>query len=260
MKLWVTIFFLFATVANINGQNLDEILEKHFKAVGMEYLKDVQTVQYKGKYINHFLKKDGKSVQDYYLNMDFILSIDKQKSYLEQVYGIYGEDASAFSNGKFWTDPSGAPPRERIPNKSEKLRIQMYIDTEGVMYNWKSKGYKLVKLKDAVFENKSYYKIRLTTPEKDTLYFYINPESALIYRMSYNGDLTDGKEYLSVTFMNYKKVHNILFPFIQIRRSQMLDGSFGDREEVIDSIEINPTFDEKLFDVTNRINISKNQK
>jgi len=39
----------------------------------------------------------------------------------------------------------------------------------------------------------------------------------------------------------------------------MLDGSFGDREEVINSIKINPTFDEKLFDVTTRINISKNQ-
>lgn len=103
---------LLFTSVNVNSQTLEQILEKHYEAVGMEYLKKVQTMQYKGKYINHFLKKDGAEVQDYYLNMDFILSIDKQKSYLEQVFGIHGEDVYAYSNGKYWRDPSGDAPRE----------------------------------------------------------------------------------------------------------------------------------------------------
>ena len=213
-SIFILIFLFFSNIY-VKSQSLEQILESHYKAVGIEFLKEVQTIQYKGKYINHFLKKDGMPVKDYYLNVDFILSIDKQKSYLEQVFGKYGEDAYAFSNVKFWTDPSGALPSERIPNKSDKLHIQSRIDTESVLYNWKNKGYKLVKLNNAIFENKSYYKSRLTTSEKDTLYYYINPENAFIYKMSYNGDLTDGKEHKSVTFMNYKKVHNILFPFTQ---------------------------------------------
>ncbi len=258
MKLWGTIFILFATIAIINGQDLDEILDKHFKAVGMEYLKDVQTVQYKGKFINHFLEKDDKTVPDYFLYQKFLLSIDKQKAYLEQVFGKYGEDANAFSDGKFWNDPSGASPEERTPNESDKLHIQLNLDTEGLLYNWKNKGYSVVKFKDAVFENKKYYKIRLTTPKRDTLYYYINPQNNLIFKMSYSGDITDGNEYKSVTFMNYKKVQNILFPFIMIHRSQMLDGSFGDRETVINEIKINPKFDKELFNVNNRITNQKN--
>ena len=188
MKIWDTIFFLFATIATINGQDLDEILEKHFKTVGMEYLKDVQTVQYKGKFINHFLEKDDKTVPDYFLYQKFLLSIDKQKAYLEQVFGKYGEDAYAFSDGKFWNDPSGAAPEERTPNESDKLHIQLNLDTEGLLYNWKNKGYSVVQLKDAVFENKKYYKIRLATPKRDTLYYYINPQNNLIFKMSYSGD------------------------------------------------------------------------
>ena len=224
----------------------------------MEYLKKVQTIQYKGKFVNHFLEKDGKTVPDYFLYQDFVLSIEKQKAYLEQVFGKYGEDAYAFSDGKFWRDPSGAPPKERIPKESDKLQIQLYLDTEGLLYNWKKKDYMAVKLEDAFFENKKYYKIRLTSPETDTLFYYINPQTNLIFKMSYSGDLTDGKEHKSVTLMNYKKVQNIFFPFKKIHRSKMLDGTYGDRETVINEIRINPKFDKELFNVAHRIINQKN--
>jgi hypothetical protein len=185
---------------------------------------------------------------------DFVLSIEKQKAYLEQVFGKYGEDAYAFSDGKFWNDPSGAPPKERIPKESDKLQIQLYIDTEGLLYNWEKKDYVVVKLEDAVFDNKKFYKIRLTTHRNDTLYYYINPQSNLIFEMSYSGDLTDGKEYMSETYKNYKKYQNILFPYKKIFRSRMLDGSFGNREIVINEININPKFNTGIFNVKTRIN------
>ncbi len=63
---------LLFTSTNINSQNLEQILEKYYEAVGMEYLKNVQTIQYKGKFVNHFLEKDGKSVPDYFLYQDFV--------------------------------------------------------------------------------------------------------------------------------------------------------------------------------------------
>lgn len=148
---------------------------------------------------------------------------------------------------------------ESIPNKFEKIRIQLRIDIESVLYNWKKKDYSLTRLKDAIFENKTYYKIRLTTTEKDTLYFYLNPKTHLIYKMSYYGDLTDGKEYLSTTFLKYKEVNNIYFPFKQIQRSKMLDGSYGDKEVAIKEIRINPKFDKELFDIQTRINNQKNE-
>jgi hypothetical protein len=255
--VYILILMVF-TSTNVNSQTLEQILEKYYEAVGMEYLKNVLTIQYKGKFINHFLENDGKTVPDYFLYQDFVLSIEKQKAFLEQVYGKYGEDASAFSDGKFWRDPSGAPPEERTPNESDHLHIQLNLDTEGLLFNWKNKGYSVVKLKDAVFENKKYYKIRLTTPKRDTLYYYINPQNNLIFRMSYSGDLTDGKEHKSVTLMNYKKVQNIFFPFKQIHRSKMLDGTYGNRETVINEIRINPKFDKELFNVAHRIINQKN--
>ncbi len=246
-------FFLCLSFNNGSSQPLEQILEEHYKAIGMEYLKEVQTIRYKGHYVNHFLKKPGKDIHEKFLKPDFVLSIDKQRSYLEQVFGKYGEDAYAYTNNKFWRDPSGSEPYERNPTEKDKLRIQLRTDIEGVLYNWEKKGYTIKKMKDAVFKNGRFYKIRLTSPEKDTLYYYINPQNNLIYKMSYSGDLTDGNEYRSVTFMKYKKVQNILFAFKQIQRSQMLDGSFADRETVISEIEINPKFDKELFDVNKRV-------
>lgn len=253
------VFLLFFTHNSVKSQSLLQILERHYEAAGMKYLKEVESLQYKGNYVNHFLKSISKNISENLLKPDFVLTIEKQRGYLLQILDERGEGAYGFFNGKYWKAPCGFPPQEWNPNNSDRRLIQYYLDSEGFLYNWKKKGHKVTKLNDVILEEKNYHRMKLITLENDTLFYYINPKNYLISKMSFMGDLADDKEHPSFTFLKYKKVQNIMIPFKRIYRSRMLDGSYGNRDILIDKIELNPKLDKTIFNLKNRINNSKDQ-
>jgi len=71
--IYILIIFTSLTM-QVSGQTLYEILKKHYKAVGMKYLKNVHTIQYKGYYVNHFLKKISNNVSESTMKPDFELN------------------------------------------------------------------------------------------------------------------------------------------------------------------------------------------
>ena len=133
------------------------------------------------------------------------------------------------------------------PIDVDRRIIQQQIDLEGYLFDWERKGYKVAKLENATLKNKNYYKIRLTTPENDTIWFYIDPKNNLISFKSFGGDLSDGKKHASVEFQNYKKVENINIPFKRIQTELTLNGSYGETDILISEVQINPKFDSDIF-------------
>ena len=247
MKIWTTILLLFVTSNILLGQNPDEILKKHFDAVGMEYLRKVQTIQYKGNYVNHYLESFGYKIPEKLLKTKFILSVEKLKGYRLQMIGEIGDMTTGFFEGNYWINQNGNLTENWNPIDIDRRIIQQQIDLEGYLFDWERKGYKVVKLENATLKNKNYYKIRLTTPGNDTIWFYIDPKNNLISFKSFGGDLSDGKKYPSVEFQNYKKVENINIPFKRIQTELTLNGSYGETDILISEIQINPKFDSDLF-------------
>lgn len=247
MKIWTTILFLFVTSNILQGQNLDEILKKHFEAVGMEYLRKVQTIQYKGNYVNHYLESFGYKIPEKLLKTKFILSVEKGKGYRLQLFGEIGEFATGFFEGNYWNNQNGNVTENWDPIEVDRRIIQQELDLEGFLFEWEKKGYKVAKLENATLKNKNYYKIRLTTPGNDTIWFYIDPKNNLISFKSFGGDLSDGKKHASVEFQNYKKVENINIPFKRIQTELTLNGSYGETDILISEVQINPKFDSDIF-------------
>lgn len=251
---------LLFTSINVNSQSLDQILEKHYEAVGMEYLKEVQTIRYEGHYVNHFLKKISDNIPEYLMKPDFILSVANHSGYLLQVIDDErGEGAYGYCDGKYWKDPAGFPPEKWNPGDSDRSLIEYYVDLEGFTYDWKNKGYKAEKLDDCIIDNKDNYRVSLITSKNDSLYFYIDKESNLISKISFNGDISSGKEFPSFTFSKYKKVENINIPFKRIHRTLMLDGTYDIKDIIIEKIEINPKLDRDIFKLNHRIDNQKNE-
>lgn len=247
-SLFVIFFLLIPTI--LLGQTLDEILEKHFDAVGIEYLKNVQTIQYKGYYYNRFLEKLGSNPREKLLKPDFTRIIEKGIGYRQHFASDPGEFIIGYYKGIYWINQNGTLNDPWNPGVADRQIIQEAIDLNGFLYDWKKKGYQVTKLDDAVLDNREYYKIRLAQKEMSTYYFYIDKKTNLISKISYNGDLTDGKEVANIEFQNYRKVGNIYFPFKIIHTQPMLDGSFGEKDEVIKEIKINPKLDNDIFKPT----------
>lgn len=249
----ITIPLLIFTYNLANGQSLDEILERYYKASGVENMKKMENIQYTGTMKNHFLKKISKNVPDYLFSPDFDITVARKSGYLFQIFDRKESTTYGYFSGEYWKDQAEFPPRKWDPNDSDRLQIQMYLDFEGFLFHWKDKGIRLEKLKDIQLDNKTYYQIRVTTPEDDVLYYYINSKNNLLEKISFGGDLVVNDKYNSVTFSNYKDVEGVQIAFNRMYNTKMIDGSFGKREITFKKVRFNVKADPKIFQLKSRL-------
>jgi len=247
MKLITSIFFIVLVSGVLSAQTLDEILEKHFEAAGTKYLENVETIQFKGFYYNRFLEKMSGNLPEKLLKPDFILSLEKAKSYRLQMFSDPGNFITGFYEGNYWINQNGNIDAKWNPGTDDRRIIQQAIDLEGFLYNWKKKGYKAINCGEVVLNRKKYHKIQLINAEKASFNFYLDAKTFLVSFISFEGDLEDEKEHSNVEFLDYKKVGKISFPFKRIHTERMLDGGFGKKDIVIKEVLLNPKFDKEFF-------------
>ncbi len=252
MKLIISIFFIGLFSSALSAQTLDEILEKHFEAVGTKYLENVETIQFKGFYYNRFLEKMGGNLPEKLLKPDFILSVEKAKSYRLQIFSEPGNFVTGFYEGNYWINQSGNINTKWDPGEGDRRIIQQAIDLEGFLFNWKKKGYKAINSGEVVLNRKKYHKIQLINAEKTSFNYYLDSKTFLISYICFEGDLEDEKEHTSVEFQEYKKVGKISFPFKRIHTERMLDGGFGKKDIVIKEIVLNLIFNNEFFKPDNK--------
>lgn len=239
-------FLLIITLNNAIGQSLEQILEKHYQASGTSNFKNVQSLRYNATRINHFLYHLTQNSAE--LTSIQIILVTRDNEYLYQNFSHWGEDAYSYANGSYWRDtPSPEPPQKFSPGRFDALLIRFYLDFEGFLFNWGKKEYRVFKLDDVRLSQKNYHLLKLITSQKDTLFYYINRSNYLIDKISFNGDLADGKEHFSVTFSEYKELNGIQIPYKRLWRTSSMSGRWGDYEIKIDSIDFNPNFDKKIF-------------
>jgi len=255
-------FLLIITFNSVIGQSLDQILEKHYETVGVKNIKSIQSIQYKGKFDNSYLKDFvvNKNLDEKALYPEFELSVINHQAYTLQIDGNFGQEAYTFSDGGYWRDQGGAPPEQWIPSNIDRLKIQLFLDVEGFLYNWKDKVFLLKKLDDVVLESSKYIRLRLVTHEKDTLFYYLNPENFLISKISFFQDLAEYTNSPSYTFTNYKKIKGFQIPFNRLYKTQMFKGPNGYQEMKIDQIKLNPKLNKKIFSLKHRMNKTKPKK
>ena len=253
IMFWSVVLFLILAFNFARGQSLNEILDKHYDAVGTKYLKEVQSIQYYGTYKNHFLKKISKNLPAYLFSPDIEITVSRSGGYLNRILDRDEPTTYGCFSGEYWKDQEGYPAEKWKPTNSDRLQIQLYLDFEGFLYNWQKKGILLRKLDNIQLENKTYYHIQTITPEKDTLFYYINPKNNLLEKISFFGDLSEGEKYASITFTDFQKVEGVQIAFHRIHNTRMLDGSFGKREVVFKKIVFNPKIDTEIFQIRNRL-------
>ena len=252
-------FLLIITLNSVIGQSLEQILEKHYEAVGAKSMRNIQSIRYKGKFDNSYLKDFvvSKNLDEKALYPEFELSVINNQAYSLQIDGTFGNEAYTFSDGSYWRDQGGAPPEQWIPSNIERLQIQLVLDIDGFLYNWKDKGFMIKKLADVELDNKNYHRLSLITPEKDSLFYYLNPQTNLVSRISFFYDLAKNPKSPSYTFTEYRKVKGIQIPVSWYYKTQMFNGPNGYREMKIERIKLNPKINKKIFSLKHRMNKAK---
>jgi hypothetical protein len=235
MKKTLLLFatFLLVMGGSVMSQSLEEVLAEHFSATGQDNLLKVNSQKVTGKMIQggieipfvQYGKRPGK----------VRLEATLQGLTLVQTYnGTEGWIINPFAGV---TTPQ--------PMTEDQLRsIKYQADSDGMLWNWKEKGYQVTLEGQEDMEGTSCYKIKLIADSGDTFTFYIDADSYVMLRqntkMMVMGNESENDSY----FSNYFLVDGIAMPGkVESKMNGQLVMTI-----IFDKVELDQELDDTIFD------------
>jgi outer membrane lipoprotein-sorting protein len=232
MKKSAIILFalLLAFVKFAGAQSVDEVLEKHFKAVGQDKLSEIES----------FYLKVNVSQMGMEMPMEmkskkpdkFIINIDVQGQKMVQ----------AFDGEKGWMIiPMRSPdPQELAGEQLEQVREQ--VDLEGDLYRYKEKGSTADLGGKVNIDGKDCYRIKLTTKDENVKDYFIDANTFLVSkvksRVSAQGQTVDIEQIMT----DYET-----FDGITMAKKIESKSPMGTAIINMEEIKFNEKFDDSIF-------------
>jgi outer membrane lipoprotein-sorting protein len=232
------IAFLFTALMLVSGtflsaQSLDDVLKEHFAAIGQEKLLKVTSVKTTGKLVQSGLeipfiqmskRPDCVRVEGTFQGLSFIQTFN----------GKEGWNLNPFAGV---TDPQ--------PMTDDELKNMKYSgDIDGMLWNWKDKGYTVTLEGKEDMEGTSCFKVKLATKDGDVFTFYLDAESYMMIRsntkIKVQGNETESDTY----FSNYMQVEGLAMPG---KVDTKVNGQIV-MTIVTDKVEVNTELDKALFE------------
>jgi len=225
---------LFLVLGNsLSAQSLDDILKEYFAAIGQDSLLKTNTQKLTGKMIQtgveipfiQMAKRPGKvRVEGTFQDLTFIQTFN----------GTEGWSLNPFMGV---TDPQ--------PMSEDDIKGMRYqADMDGMLWNWKDKGYTVTLEGKEDMEGTSCYKIKLETKEGDTFTYYIDSDSYTMLRTNTKMKVMGNEMESDTYYSNYTMTGGIAVPGkIETKVKDQLVMTL-----VVDKVELNPDLDDALFE------------
>jgi hypothetical protein len=141
-------------------------------------------------------------------------------------------------SGKRETDPMS-------PNEIRSYKLD--ADPQGLLFNYKEKGYTVEYLGADDMDGSDVYKLRLTNKDGDMVYYYIDMETYFILKTEQRIRFKDKEEKSYTVYSDFRKTdYGITLPF----SSQQVDEKGGEQGGPVNytKIEVNTPVDASIFD------------
>ena len=230
--LFLSLIFLI-TGNTLFSQSLDEVLNKHFSAVGQENVLKVNSQKITGKMIQGGLE------------IPFI-QMAKRPAKVRVEASFQGLTLIQTFNGtEGWTINPFAGVTEPQPMSADEVKSMLYqADMDGMLWNWKEKGYTITLEGTEDMEGTSCYKIKIVTKSGDTFTVYIDSDSYVILRQNTKvlvmGNESENDSYYS----NYSVIDGMAYPG---KVETKINGQLA-MTMTFDKVEINLSLDDTLFE------------
>jgi len=214
----------------VHGQDLSEILDQHFSAVGQEKLAEVKTITVYGKImqmgIEIFFVQEMKNPNKFRLEAD----VQGQK----MIQAFDGE------NGWLIHPMIGPDPQDLTGIQLKQAKEQTNI--EGDLYNWEEKGHQAEYLGTEDMEGTEVYKIKLTKKDGDEIFYYIDSEAYIILKEARKMTVQGNEIEIESFPGNYEVFDGIVFP-MSIKTNTM-----GQETEILfDSVKFDLEMNDSIF-------------
>lgn len=222
------------------AQTADEIINKHFDAIGgKEKWARVNTLKYSGSLVlGPGMLAPVNEVQ--------VLKPFKGSLSEFSWQGMTSRRAIRADSG--WTYNPFSGKRDADPMTPNDIRSgKLSSDPQGLLLNYKDKGYTVDYLGTDDMDGTDVFKIRLTTKDGDMVYYYIDAETYYILKEVQRVKLKDKEEKSYTTYSDFKKTEfGVVIPF----SVQQVDENGNEQGGPINftKIEVNGAVDAASFD------------
>jgi outer membrane lipoprotein-sorting protein len=181
------------------SQTVDEILEQHFAAIGQEKLLATNTMSTKGKIIQGQFEIPFTSYQKRPMNFRSEAEFQGMKI------------SSGFDGTQGWSINPMMGSTDPQPMTEEQIdRMKIQSDYDGLLYNYKEKGYTVELTGKETIDDIESYVLKLTRPNGDVITSYIDAENFVMLKMKSNLKMQGVETEAETIFSNYKFINDIL--------------------------------------------------
>lgn len=236
----IFLFALLITALFANAQTADDIINKHIAATGgADKWAKVYAVKYSGVYVM------GPGMEAPVTEIN--LSKPFKGYYSDFTWqGMTTQQAMRADSG--WNyNPFGGK-RESDPLSPNDIRnLNLQYDPQGMLFNYKQKGYTVDYLGMDDMDGADVFKLRLITKEGDMVYYYLDAETYYVLKIVRRIKLAEKEEKSYYVFSDFRKTdYGVVLPF----SAQGVDekGTEQGGPVNITKVEVNGTIDPALFD------------
>lgn len=226
-------FLLLVSGSMAQSQSLDDILKEHFKAIGQDNLLKVNTQKLTGK-----LTQSGMEIP--------IIQLAKRPDKVRFEGTFQGLTFIQTFNGKEgWGLNPFAGVTDPQPISEDELKSLRYqSDMDGMLWNWKEKGYTVTFDGKEDMEGTSCFKIKLLTKEGDVFTYYIDSDSYIMIRSNTKVKIMGNETEADTYYSNYTQVEGLAVPG---KIDTKMNGQLA-MTIVVDKVELNTALDDSLFE------------
>jgi hypothetical protein len=222
-----SLLLVFAFQANLFAQTADEILDKHFAAIGgKEKLAQI-----------HSMKTQSKMNWGNGMEIPATSYILQDKGFRSEMTVQGKTSISAVdANGKGWFISAFGTNKEAQPLPPDAVKqMQSAFDITGELYNYKEKGHTVEYVGKDDFEGSEVFKLKVTRKDGIVTYHYIDSETYYDLKVIQKMKTADKETRNETEFADFRQTNiGLIMPH-----------SMGGQETT--SIEFNVPIDESIF-------------
>lgn len=232
MSALLSVIFLLS-IMPVQSQSVDEILKEHFAAIGQDKLIKTNTQKLTGKMI-----QSGIEIP--------IIQMAKRPNKVRMEGTFQSLTFVQTYNGKEgWSINPFAGVAEPQPMTADELKSMGYqADMDGMLWNWKEKGFTVTYEGKEDMEGTSCFKIKLVTKEGDSFLYYLDADSYIMIKSTTKVKVMGNETEADTYYSNYMQVEGLAVPG---KIESKMNGQVM-MTMVIEKVEINTDLNDSLFE------------
>ncbi len=203
MKKIISIVFIASLfLSGLQSQDLTKVLNTHFKTIGQEKLSKIKSMKSTGKTITQGME------------LDFVIVSSRPDKFRLEVDIQGTKMIQAFDGEKGWLVAPWTGSLDPIEITGVQLKsISQQADMDGMLYNYKEKGFETELVGKEDMEGTEVFKIKQTDKDGDIYYHYIDAENYVLLKTASKIKMGESEVESETFYSNYKEVDGMIMAF-----------------------------------------------